>query len=160
MWSSSGRDRADRAGVRVMTDEPIVFISRSRVRDGQVEALRTFFAAGALRLPAAKPRTLSLLAYLDERAETLTIVHVFADGAAMAAHMEGAGERSRAAGEFIDTTRMEIYGAPPAAILGAMTEISGSGVTVEVHPTHVPGFVRGEVAGPPFGSRPANDQHP
>lgn len=56
------------------TDGPIVFISLSRIRPGQLDGLRSFLAVGVPALEAAKPRTLAFLAYVDEASMTLTIV--------------------------------------------------------------------------------------
>ena len=83
-------------------DQPIVFISESRVLPGKAEGLRAFLEQGSKQLEAVKPQTLGFLAYLDETAMTLTIVHVFADAAGFDAHVAGADRRSAAAEEFIE----------------------------------------------------------
>ena len=47
-------------------DGPIVFISRSRIRPGKLDGLRSFLATGVAALEVAKPRTVAFLAYVDE----------------------------------------------------------------------------------------------
>lgn len=122
--------------------EPIVFISHSHVKPGKLEPLHAFLLEGTAALQAGKPKTRAFLAYLDDQETTLTIVHVFGDPAAMAAHIEGADERSQAASEFIETTAIDIYGAPPEPILAAMRRNSGSTVALDVRPNYLGGFLR------------------
>ncbi len=122
--------------------EPIVFVSHNRVKQGKLGALRDFLRDGTALLEGGKPRTRAFLAYLDDQGTTLTIVHVFADPDAMAAHIEGADQRTEAASEFIETTAIDIYGTPSEPILAAMRQISGSGVALNVRPTYLGGFLR------------------
>src|SRR6185503_7347550 len=91
---------------------PLVFISKSRIKDGKLEGLRRFLQEGAEGLQQEKPGTVAFLAYLSDESAELEIVHVFPDAAAMDRHMEGVVERSRQADEFIESTSMEIYGMP------------------------------------------------
>ena len=104
----------------VRGDDPIVFITESRVRPGMADAVRAFLDRGSQELAAIKPQTLAFLAYLDDAATTLTIVHVFADAGGFAAHVEGADTRSAAAGELIETLALTIYGTPTASTLAAI----------------------------------------
>jgi hypothetical protein len=124
------------------TDEPIVFISESRVRPGMAGAIRTFLDKGAPQLAAAKPETLVFLAYLDAAAKTLTIVHVFADAGGFAAHVEGADSRSAAAAELIETLSLTIYGTPTASTLAAIRASTPRSASIEVRAGFVGGFLR------------------
>jgi hypothetical protein len=65
----------------VASDGPIVFISQSRIRPGQLAGLRSFLAVGVPALGAAKPKTLAFLAYVDESSMTLTIIQQIANAA-------------------------------------------------------------------------------
>jgi hypothetical protein len=123
-------------------EDPIVFISKSRVRPGQAQALRAFLEMGAKSLAVAKPDTLAFLAYLDEAATTLTIVHVFANADGLEAHVAGAAQRSSRAAEFIETASMTVYGAPSAAGEAAIRHGLASDVPVEVGAAWVDGFLR------------------
>ena len=125
-----------------MQPEPIVFISHSRVRPEKLEALRAFLREGTAALQIGKPQTRAFLAYLDDQETTLTIVHVFGDPAAMAAHVEGADERSQVASELIETIAIDIYGAPPEQILAGMRRNSGSGTALDIRPYYLGGFLR------------------
>jgi len=123
-------------------DGPIVFVSRSRVKDGKLQALRDFMERGTPALEADKPRTLVFLPFLSEDGTELTIFHVFADAASMDAHLEGAGERSKAAYEFIETASFEVYGAPSGGTLEAMQQITTTGARFEHEPESFGGFIR------------------
>lgn len=127
---------------------PIVFISHNRVREGQLSRLRRLMAEGTPALEAEKPRTLAFLAYLDKGESELTIIHAFADGTAMDAHMEGVVERSAASFEFIESRGFEIYGRPSGAVLQMMAAAAGAaGIELKVHPEFVDGFLRARVGG-------------
>ena len=125
------------------TDEPIVFVSESRVRPGMADAVRAFIDKGAQHLAAAKPQTLAFLAYVDDAATTLTIVHVFADPAAFAAHVEGADSRSAAADELIESLALTIYGTPTTSTLEAIQASTPSSASIEVRARFAGGFLRG-----------------
>lgn len=123
--------------------EPITFISHFRVKEGKAEAVRSMFAAGATQLSAAKPRTAAFLGYLDEGGSSLTIVHLFPDGAAMDLHVEGAAERSQAAYELFEPAGWEIYGTPsPAALEMIRRQAAQAGVSLTLGPDSLGGFSR------------------
>ena len=122
--------------------QPIVFISHSAIRDGQVEGFRAFIRRGAPALEADKPGTIAFLAYLDGDASVASIIHVFPSADAMNAHLEGVQERSEEADAFIRTTAYEIYGSPDARVvqmMGAFAERAG--VPLTLHPEHVGGYL-------------------
>ena len=123
--------------------EPIVFVSHSRVRDGQLEGFRNLIREGARALEADKPGTVVFLAYLDASGTEAAIVHAFPDAGAMDAHLEGVDERSSAAEAFIETTGYEIYGSPSPQVLEAMQQFAASeGVPLAIRPDHVGGYLR------------------
>ena len=74
--------------------EPIVFISRWRIRQGKRAALEAMFAQSLGFIGSTKPRTALFAAYLDEAGEELRFVHAVPDAAAMTDHFEGSEERS------------------------------------------------------------------
>ena len=120
----------------------IVFISRSRVKDGKRGELEDFLRRGTPELEREKPDTVAFLPYLNDEGTELTIVHVFHDAAALDAHLEGAGERSEAAYAFIETAAIEIYGPASPGTLGAMRGITTTGARFEHHPESIGGFLR------------------
>ena len=75
--------------------EPIVFISRNRVKESKLEEFKLVYRAGAERLRREKPGTVAFLAYASDDGAEVSIVHVFPDADAMDRHMEGVAERSK-----------------------------------------------------------------
>lgn len=123
--------------------EPIVFVSHSRLRDGQREGFREFLRGGARALDADKPGTVMFLAYLDASGTEASIVHAFPDADAMDAHLEGVDERSGAADAFIETIGYEIYGSPSPEAIEAMQRFAASkGVPLTIRPAYVGGYLR------------------
>jgi hypothetical protein len=123
--------------------EAIVFISHSRVREGKLEGLREFLAAGSPALEADKPLTLAFLPYLNEDRTEVAIVHAFADAHAFDVHLEGVMERSAAADEFIETIGYEIYGRPnPTVTEMVRAGAARSGVSFRQDPDALSGFLR------------------
>lgn len=121
---------------------PIVFISKFRVKEGKLDDFRRFYQAGAESIKADKPGTVVFLAYLNENATNVTIIHVFPDASSMDLHVQGADERSKAAYEFIEPAGLELYGTPSEGVLEMMRQIDGSGVPLTVRPEHLGGYLR------------------
>jgi hypothetical protein len=126
-----------------MQGQPIVFISHFAVKPGHADALRELWSGLIAELEVSKPATTAQVGYLNGDGSRLSIVHVFPDTAALAAHFLGAGERSRAAYEHIVPAGWEVYGSPDAANLaGLREEAVAAGVSLTVEPEVLGGFVR------------------
>jgi len=128
-----------RAGASVA----ITFISHFRVKPGHLDAFRALWSSVADALETAKPATIAYLAYLTAHGTELTIVHVFPDADALAAHFEGADDRAAAAYEHIEPAGWEIYGSPHRDSLAALEAASAAtGAPLMVHPDSLGGFLR------------------
>lgn len=128
-----------------MTDaisEPIVMISRHRVKPGRLEEFREFMRQGAVRLKAANPRTTAVLGYVDDSDGALTIIHVFPDADAMDEHMKGVAQRTAGATEYLEFGRFEIYGRPSEAVREFLYEEGQAGIGLSFAFDFVAGFVR------------------
>ena len=126
-----------------MPPHPIVFISHFEVKPGHVEAFRAMWEAVIGQMEASKPATIAQLGYLSEDGSRLSIVHVFPDAEALAAHFLGADERSRAVYEHIVPSGWEIYGRPAEhQLAGLRAEAESAGVALTVAPEAVGGFLR------------------
>ena len=122
--------------------DPVVFISHFRMKEGARERYTELARRVTAELDAAKPRTLVFLAYLDESATQMTIVHAFGDAEAMDQHFEGASGRAAAAYEFIEPQGWEIYGRPsPAALEVMRRSAEAAGVSLRVLPNYAVGFL-------------------
>ena len=123
--------------------QPIVFVSHFRVKEGKLEGARRPWQEASRRLEEEKPRTLVFLGYLDRDGTHVTMVHVFADADSMDLHVEGAGERSTAAYEFVEPEGFEIYGTPSDRVLEMLRrEAATAGVTLTHQPENLVGFLR------------------
>jgi hypothetical protein len=123
-------------------DSPVVFISHSRIRPGQLDGLRSFLTVGVPALEAAKPRTAAFLAYVDEASMMLTIVHLFTNASDFAAHVEGADERSDTAATFIEPVAIEIHGQPDDETIAAIRAGLPNDVPVRIGTEYIDGFLR------------------
>jgi hypothetical protein len=124
-----------------MTD-PIVFISRNRVKEGMLEAFQKHYSESIPLTEAAKPGTLVQLAYVSEGEAEVTIVRLFPNSEAMDRQLQGADERSKVAYNFIEPTSIEIYGTPSSFSMEMMKKVAGSGIDVSINPKFIGGFIR------------------
>lgn len=122
--------------------QPIVFISRNRIKKGRVDEFRRFYKESLSPIMADKPGTLAQLAYLSEDKSEFTILRVFPNADALDHQLMGADERSKKAYEFIDPIGIEIFGTPNDATLDRMKQITGSGVIVKISTHYLGGFLR------------------
>lgn len=124
--------------------EPVAFVTRLAVREGRLEALKPAWHEAAAALDAGKPETLVFLSYLDAAGTQLTILHVFADAAAMDRHFEGSADRSRAAFEYVSPVGWEVYGRPSPSALETLREgAAAAAVALTVYPEFLSGFLHG-----------------
>ena len=124
-----------------MTD-PIVFISRNRIKPGKVDEFRKHYRESVPLTEANKPGTLVQLAYENQDATAVTIVRVFPNADAMDQQLQGADERSKRTYEFIEPVSIEIFGTPNPATLDKMKQIAGSGIAVKIDPQYIGGLMR------------------
>ncbi|MGH2678622.1 MAG: hypothetical protein ACRDHB_09720 [Actinomycetota bacterium] len=123
--------------------QPIVFISRHRVKPGKLEELTSLTREIWSTMEAEKPRTLMNLAYVNEQGTEVTSMHAFADPEAMAMHWEGADERAALAYQYVEPMGFEIYGSPGEQIVeGMRVEAAAGGATLTLVPEFVTGFLR------------------
>jgi hypothetical protein len=131
-----------------MTDDhpsarAITFISHFRVRPGHLEAFEALWSSVSGALEASRPATVAFLGYLTDDRRTLTIVHVFPDDEALAAHFEGADDRAAVAYEHLEPAGWEIYGRPNDRNLAELQAASDhTGAPLTVHPAALGGFLR------------------
>jgi hypothetical protein len=123
--------------------DPIVFISRHRIKPGKAEPMKALLAEIWSAMETEKPQTLMNLAYIDDEGTEITFMHAFADIDGMQLHWEGADARTSQAYEFIEPIGFEIYGAAGAQIVeGMRAEAAGAGATLTLWPHFVTGFQR------------------
>ena len=122
--------------------EPIVFISKQRIKPGKLEGYKRYYREVAEFTEANKPGTVAHLAYLSEDGAEATVVHVFPDAQAMEAHMRGVGKIAEKSAEFMEVVGWEIYGRPSNAVLEGMLKLAGPKVTLSIKPQPIGGYIR------------------
>ena len=122
--------------------EPIVFISRNKIKEGKVDEFRNHYRDSIQPVIAGKPGTLAQLAYENEQVTEITIVRLFPNADALDLQIQGADERSKKTYAFIEPISIEIFGTPNPATLEMMKKIAGSGIAVKIGPNYMGGFIR------------------
>ena len=122
--------------------EPIVFISRNRIKEGKTHEFKMHYRDSIPPIMAGKPGTLAQLAYENEEATEVTIVRLFPSADALDHQIQGADERSKKTYEYIEPIGIEIFGTPNPETLEKMKKITGSGVFVSISPHYMDGFIR------------------
>ncbi len=122
--------------------EPIVFISRNRIKEGKAAEFRQHYRNSIAPIFDGKPGTSAQLAYEQEETGEVTIVRIFPNAQALDQQIQGADERSKKTYELIEPVSIEIYGLPSPEIIEKMKKIAGSGVTVSLHRNYLGGFIR------------------
>ena len=125
-----------------MITQPIVFISRNRIKEGKIDQFRKHYQDSIPLIFAGKPDTSVQVAYESEQATEVTIVRLFPSAEALDFQIQGADERSKKIYEFIEPISIEIFGAPNPATLEKMKKIAGSGIDVSISPIYLGGFIR------------------
>ncbi len=122
--------------------EPIVFISRNRIKEGRAEEFRQHYKDSIPAIFETKAGTLAQIGYENEGGTEFIVIRLFPDGDALDQQISGADERSRKTYEFIEPTEIEIFGKPNPATLEKMMRIAGSGILVKISPNYTGGFIR------------------
>ena len=122
--------------------EPIVFISRNRIKDGMLDDFQKHYHDSIPPIEAGKPGTLAQLAYLNEDSTQVDIVRLFTSQEAFDHQLQGADERSKITYKLIEPTSIEIYGTPSSFTIERMNKIAGSGIDVRIYPHFIGGFIR------------------
>ncbi len=122
--------------------EPIIFISNQRVKEGKLEGYKQYYRQVAEQAKANKPGTVAHLAYLNEEGSELSIIHIFPDAESMELHMKGVDELAKKAYEYVEILSFEIYGKPADTVLERMMQIVGSGITLNIRPQLIGGYIR------------------
>jgi hypothetical protein len=122
--------------------EPIVFISRNKIKDGKANEFKKHYQDSLQPIFDGKPATLAQLAYENEEATEFTIVRLFPSADALDLQIQGADERSKKTYTFIEPISIEIFGTPNPATLEMMKKIAGSGIAVKISPNYMGGFIR------------------
>lgn len=121
---------------------PIVFISRNRVKKGMLDDFRIHYLDTVPLIEAGKLGTLVQLAYVNDESTKVDIIRVFPNADAMDLQLEGSDERSKVTYKFIEPTSIMIYGTPSEFAIDMMKKVAGTGIDVCINPQFIDGFIR------------------
>jgi quinol monooxygenase YgiN len=122
---------------------PIVYIDHSEVREGRLDELRDALRELAAWVEDNEPWLAGYSVYFSDDGRRFSVIHVHADPASLAMHLETAGPRFAPFAELVNLLRIDVYGDPGEAIVERLRDkarLLGTG-TVAVHPFHA-GFAR------------------
>jgi len=122
--------------------EPIVFISRNRVKEGMLADFKKHYYDSIPLIEASKLDTLVQLAYVNEDDSEVDIVRLFPNAEGLDLQLQGADQRSKVTYQFIEPTSIEIYGTPNNYAMEMMKKVAGSGIKVSIKPQFIGGFIR------------------
>lgn len=122
--------------------KPIVYISHFKVKEGMLDTLKQRGQEVTEQIRANKPGTVAFLQYFNEEETELSIIHVFPDADSFDRHVEGADERAKAAFEFIEPTRREVYGLPSDQVVAMLRPPDGSGIAFHIMHQSTGGYIR------------------
>ena len=122
--------------------EPIVLISKHKIKEGKLEELRSFSKEVMPMIEASKPGTVFQGAYVSEDGSEASFVHVFPDAAAFEHHLIGADDRIARSHEFTEPVSMEIFGTPGEKTLQMFIEMESRGISFTLRPEYLGGFIR------------------
>jgi hypothetical protein len=122
---------------------PLVVVDSSEIREGKLEELKAGLVELAEFVEANEVAPLAYNIYFSEDGTRMTVVQVHPDSESMELHMNLAGPLFRKFTGMVDLSRVDFYGTPSEAVLGAMREKARllGNAPVVVHELHA-GFAR------------------
>jgi len=123
--------------------QPLVYVDRSKVREGALEQLKSAITELAEFVEENEPRLISYSVYFSEDDSEMTVMHVHSDAASLDHHMEVLGPRLAVFADLLTLSSIHIYGEPSTTALRQLHDkirLLGSGEVV-VHGSHA-GFSR------------------
>lgn len=88
----------------------IVYVDRSDIRDGRLEALESAIPPLVGFIESQEPQLVSYGFHLDEEAGLMTVVAVHPDSASLERHMAIGGPEFRKLGDMIVLRQIEVFG--------------------------------------------------
>jgi hypothetical protein len=117
----------------VTAPEPIVYIDRSKIREGSLDELKEGVSRLVEFIEAREPQLIAYGFYLDEPAATMTVVAVHPDSASLELHMDVGAAEFRKLAHLLTLTAIECYGRPSVKALELLrrkADALGDGSTI------------------------------
>ncbi|MCJ1678403.1 hypothetical protein MTF65_13800 [Streptomyces sp. APSN-46.1] len=123
--------------------EPIYYVDRSDIREGELAEVKSGMRDLAAFVEGREPQLIAYRFYIDESESTMTTVAVHPDSASMELHMTLGGPKFRAFGALIRMRSIDVYGQPDPVVVDQLRQKAAmlGGGTVTLH-TLQAGFSR------------------
>jgi hypothetical protein len=123
--------------------EPLVVITKFRVKEGKLEDLQRYYRKILNTVEANEPRIIAMHAFVNESGTEMTSIQVHPDTASMDSHMQvikdNWDESYSQYGQMMEVISIEYFGTAPESAL-EMDRQGDWGLNVQ--PRHLAGFTR------------------
>jgi hypothetical protein len=121
---------------------PVIFVSHHKIKDGKLKEYIELTGQVVEDIKIHKPGTLVHLTFTNIDGSVVSHVHVFPDAEAFDKHIEGVGDRTSRAFQYIEPRAMELYGALSDEAKAMFEEYAESGIEVTFNPNYHAGYMR------------------
>lgn len=115
---------------------PIVYVDRSRIRDGMAEQVRQQIERLVDFIDSREPQLIEYEFYFDDSESEMTVIAIHPDSRSLETHMELGREAFREFADLIDMQTIQVYGEPGEQVrrlLEQKAEMLGEDGRVEIH---------------------------
>jgi quinol monooxygenase YgiN len=130
-------------------NDPIVYVSTWRIREGEFEEYRRFYAELVKIVDENEPGVAAFLAFANDEATEITNVHVYPDRATLDRHMAVLGEKVgllpadlTAVMAYLEPVSVQVYGTPGGQAAEMDQGLIDSGVPFAFKRRYLGGFAR------------------
>lgn len=124
-------------------DEPLIFISRWRVREGKLEDLMRYYKEILRIVEANEPQLIAFHGFVNEDGTEMTSIQIHPDSASQEFHMQvlrdNWDESFSEYAQMLEGISFEYYGTPAKSALDMDLE---SETPLHLNPRHIGGFTR------------------
>lgn len=122
--------------------EPLIFVSRHAVNDGELERVRTLSEEFRELVEEADTGLVAYHFHVSDDGREVSNVQVHADAASMDAYLPLVEGKIEEALNVLETRRIEVFGTPGPVVADVLERNAEQGVEVMVTPGHLTGFSR------------------
>ena len=101
---------------------PIIYVDTSKIREGELEKLKTAMKDLAAFVEANMPRLLSYAFFLNEDQTQMTVVAVHPDSSSLEFHLDKGAAEFRKFASLLDLLSIEVYGKVSEGVMARLNE--------------------------------------
>lgn len=105
--------------------EPLIFVGTHAIKPGMLDPAKEASRDLVEYVESNHPRIRHFEIDIDDDAHEMTVIQIHPDEDSLLQHIQVAGEKIRAAYEFLEgTTKIEIYGTPSPTVIDVVNQMS------------------------------------